>query len=369
VTGGFDRSTGRPRGPGRPAHPTLDSVARAAGVSRQTVSNILNAPHKVNHATRARVEAEIERQGYRPNRSARSLRRRQTGLFGYCVQPPVANAVMDHFIHAVTAAAERHGYHILLFTEAADVQPSMAVYRSLLAQRAVDGFVISDTTVGDERQRWFTEHGVPFAAFGRRWEEPEVGPWVDVDGAAGSAAAVDHVVDLGHRRLAFVGWPEGSGVGDDRADGFGRACRAHGVRDDLIVRGENGLDTGHRLAAGLLALAEPPTAIVCVSDELALGCDLAVREAGLTPGRDVAITGFDDSPAVGLPGVAITSVRQPVDEAGERVVNLLIAALGDRDEPTDPVLLEPELVVRASTYHPDRRTDQQPETARSTRHA
>src|SRR6266508_5954352 len=103
----------------------------------------------------------------------------------------------------------------------------MSVYRSLLAQRAVDGFVISDTGVGDQRQGWFSEHHVPFAAFGRRWAEPEIGPWIDVDGAAGVAATVDHLVRLGHRRLAFVGWPEGSGVGDDRARGFLEAAADH----------------------------------------------------------------------------------------------------------------------------------------------
>ncbi len=332
------------------------SVARAAGVSVQTVSNALNAPHKVHAGTLARVEAEVARQGYRPNRSARSLRIRRAGLLGYCVRHPKehTNALLDRFLHAVARAAEELGYHVLLFTEEPDTDLPMTVYRSLLAQQAVDGFVISDTTVGDPRQAWFTEHHVPFAAFGRRWAEPEIGSWIDVDGAGGVAAAVDHVVQLDHRHLAFVGWPEGSGVGDDRARGFLEAAAAHGLPADVVVRAENSIDNGRRLATELLGLAEPPSAFVCVSDDMALGCDRAVRDHGLAPGRDVAITGFDDTPAAGLPGVALTSIHQPVDEAGEHVVRLLVDQLTDPGAPSEQVLRAPTLIVRASTEHPDR---------------
>ena len=300
------------------------------------------------------MEAEIERQGYRPNRAARSLRRRQTGLLGYCVQQPGGSAVMDRFVHAVTEAAERHGYHILLFTERPDARPSMDAYRALLAQRAVDGFVVSDTTVGDERHDWFRRHAVAFAAFGRRWAEPEIGSWIDVDGAAGVAAAVAHVASLGHRRVAFVGWPTGSGVGDDRCRGFEAAAAAAGLSVAGVARGENTYVDGQRLATAVLDQADPPTALVCVSDEMAFGCDTAVRAAGLEPGRDVALCGFDDTSAAALPPVSLTSVRQPFDTAGEHVVRLLIAALDYRDTPDEHVLLEPELVIRASTDHPDR---------------
>lgn len=350
---GFDRSTRRSRARAHDSspHPTLTSVADAAGVSRQTVSNIFNAPHKVQPATRARVEAEIARQGYRPNRSARSLRLRQSHLLGYCVPPPppAGNPVMDRFLHAVTDAAERRGYHVLLFTQPLDGAGPRSAYEGLLGQRAVDGFVLSDTVVADSRQPWLRQRGIPFAAFGRRFVTPEIGSWVDVDGAAGTAAAVAHVARLGHRRLAFIGWPEGSGVGDDRCRGFLDATTAHAVEVAAVVRSEDGVEHGYRLAAELLARDDAPTAIVCVSDVLALGCDAAVRHRGLTPGRDIAITGFDDSPAAGLPSVALTTVRQPLDVVGEQVVRLLVDRLDHPDAADEQILLEPTLVVRAST--------------------
>ena len=119
----------------------------------------------------------------------------------------------DRFVHAVTDAAERAGYHVLLFTSTAgDVgAASMAGYEGLLGQRAVDGFVLADTTVDDPRQQWLAERGIPFAAFGRRWSDLEVGSWVDIDGAAGIGAVVRHLAERGHRRLGFIGWPAGLG--------------------------------------------------------------------------------------------------------------------------------------------------------------
>ncbi|MBA3289633.1 MAG: LacI family DNA-binding transcriptional regulator [Acidimicrobiia bacterium] len=333
---------------------TLASVAAAAGVSRQTVSNIFNAPHKVQLATRRRVEAEIARQGYRPNRSARSLRIQRSGLVGYCVKPPspAGDPIMDRFVHSLCQAAERDAYHVLLF--AATPDGPMAAYEHLVAQQAVDGFVISDTTVDDARQEWFQRRGVPFAAFGRRWSGPEIGAWIDIDGAAGVAAAVHHLAELGHRRLAFIGWPEGSGVGDDRCRGFREAAVERGLAVAGIAHTVNHYDDGRRAAAELLAQADPPTAVVCVSDELAVGCDTAIRDRDLVPGRDVAVTGFDDTSSAALPTVSLTSVRQPLQEVGDHVVRLLVDALRDPGADPEHVLLVPELVVRHSTDHPDR---------------
>jgi DNA-binding LacI/PurR family transcriptional regulator len=340
-------------------HPTLQSVARAAGVSTQSVSNAFNAPHKLLPATLARIQAEVGRQGYRPDRSARSLRSRRTGLLGFSMPraASASGAVGDRFVHAVTDAAERAGYHVLLFADTGT--SAMAAYQALIAQRAVDGFVLADTTAGDRRQGWLAERNIAFAAFGRRWTDPEVGSWVDVDGAAGIAAIVRHLAEQGHRRLGFVGWPAGSGVGDDRLAGFERATRAAGLDVAGVERGRNDHATGARLTSRLLRRADPPTAVVCVSDDMAIGADAAVRAADLTPGRDVAITGFDDSPAAAVPALSLTSVRQPLDRAGEHVVRLLAACLADRTATAERVLLEPTVVVRASSSprHPITHTD------------
>ncbi|TDE11791.1 LacI family DNA-binding transcriptional regulator [Jiangella asiatica] len=332
---------------------TLESVAAAAGVSRQTVSNVLNAPERVAPQTRQRVQEAIESLRYRPNRSARSLRTRTSRLLGYCVQPApegAINPVLDRFVHALTESAADHGFHVLLFT-APPGAAGLDRYAELLAQRAVDGFVLSDTVVADPRPVWLTEQGVPFVAFGRSWSGPDHGRWVDVDGAAGIVEAVEHVHALGHRRVAFIGWPEGSGVGDDRLAGYLAACSRLGLTP-LVERDEGGVEQGRAIAGALLDDPEPPTALVCVSDLSAYGALRAVAERGLRPGADVAVVGFDDTPAARLPGVELTSVSQPIEEVGRDAVHMLLGALGVVEPPPGPAdhrLLRPTLVVRAST--------------------
>jgi DNA-binding LacI/PurR family transcriptional regulator len=331
--------------------PTMTSVGRAAGVSRQTVWNVLHSPDRVRQETRQRVERAIQQQRYRPNRVARSLRTRATRLLGYCVMPRDGgeiNVVLHRFLRAITRAAEDRGYHVLLFA-AAPGRDGLPTYAELLAERAVDGFVLSDTTVGDPRQRWLVERAVPFVAFGRTWSGAEHGSWVDVDGAAGTAAAVDHLREQGHERIAFVGWPQGSGVGDDRLAGWARACVRHGLPTLLVARCDDSSEAGRGLAAGLLELARPPTAIVCASDVLAMGCLAEVQARGLRPGRDVAVVGFDDTPFARLPGVELSSLEQPVETVGAEVVRLLLDMLSGVALQPRHALLEPSLRVRSSS--------------------
>lgn len=335
--------------------PTLESVAAAAGVSRQTVSNVLNAPERVAPATRARVEAVIESMNYRPNRVARSLRTRATRLLGYQVQPTPAgtlNPVLDRFVHAVTDTAAEHGFHLLVFAATGEAD-GLEQYAELLGQRAVDGFILTDTVVGDPRHAWLAQRRVPYVSFGRTWRDAEPGPWVDVDGAAGTAEAVEHVYALGHRRVAYLGWPEGSGVGDDRLAGYRAACERLGIVP-RVVRAEQSMEQGWEGAATLLAEPHPPTALVCVSDLCAYGALRAVAERGLRPGRDVAVVGFDDTPAAGLPDIELTSVAQPIEAAGRMAVQLLLSRLGvlEPPEPSTSCLLRPSLTVRASTAPP-----------------
>ncbi|MGA8115102.1 MAG: LacI family DNA-binding transcriptional regulator, partial [Actinocatenispora sp.] len=213
------------------AGPTMASIGRSAGVSRQTVWNVLHAPDRVRPETRERVEAAIRQVRYRPNRVARSLRTRTAHLLGYCVLPRGGgdlNPVEDRFLHAVTEAAEARGYHVLLFT-APQGAAGLGGYAELMAEAAVDGFVLSDTIAGDPRQGWLRDRDVPFAAFGRSWSaDDERDAWVDIDNGAGTEAVVTHLHELGHRRIGFVGWPEGSSVGDDRLAGWRRGCARYG---------------------------------------------------------------------------------------------------------------------------------------------
>ncbi|REE57926.1 LacI family transcriptional regulator [Streptomyces sp. 3212.3] len=359
VTAGF-----RDARPASAQSVTISDVAEAAGVSRQTVSNVLNAPDRVRAETRERVSRVIAELGYHPNHMARSLRASSPRMIGCRILPVHAEtvaAIQDRFLHALAEAGQECDHHVLLFT-AADADAETERCTTLWRAGAVSGVVLYDITPDDARVSRLTAAGVPFTAFGRTATSTEQYSWADVDNAAGAAAAIDHLVAAGHRRIGFLGWPEGSSVGDARARGWLTAMDRHGLlagSHRLDVRGADTTSSGTRLMAELLDRPGPPTAVVAATDTLAVGALHAVRDHGLIPGRDVAVVGFDDSPAATALG--LTSVRQPIEEVGRLVMAEMLRLTGrtsgaDGEPPTEPLhlVLTPELVVRASsTPHKD----------------
>jgi DNA-binding LacI/PurR family transcriptional regulator len=341
-------ATQRARAGGR--SPTLLDVAELARVSRQTVSNAVNAPERLHPDTLVRVREAIDLLGYVPNRTARSLRARASRLIGYRVMaqdPSAPSPVLDRFLHTLTEAARLEGYLVVLFTPD-DERDELSTYADLLRTGAVDGFVLSDIERHDERARFLLELGAPFVAFGRT-RLRRAHPWVDVDGAEGVAAAVRHLVGRGHDRIGFIGWPAGSATGDDRLAGWRRALGEAGLPapPSMAVRLPNGVDNGARAAAELLDRRRPPTAVVCVCDVFAVGCLRLARRRGLRPGEDLAVIGFDDSPAAAFVDPPLTTVRQPLDHVARATVRLLTARLAGDHTPASE-LIAPELVVRES---------------------
>jgi len=334
---------------------TIADVAALAGVSRQTVSNLLNAPARVAPPTAQRVRDAIDTLGYRRNRAARNLRERASRLIGFRINAPTGlGNLLDRFLHALADSALVAGYDVLLFTPA-EPDEEFAAYDELIRTGTVDGFVLADLGIGDPRPAWFARRRTPFVCFGRPWgNEHELYAWVDVDGADGTAQAVDYLVSRGHRRIAYLGWPEGTGYGDERAAGWGRAMRRHGLPvADLAAACPDEAGSAAEVAAGLLAQADPPTAFVCGSDTHAVAARMA---SGVdASGRPrVEVVGFDDSPAATLLSPPLSSVRQPLAEVAHHVIDLLLRKLRDPGAPPEGVLLRPELVRRDSTepHHP-----------------
>lgn len=345
--------------PAQAPAPTVADVADTAGVSRQTVSNVVNAPHRVRPETRTRVEEAIAALGYQPNRAARALRVAASRLIGYRVEPvhdeSMAN-IHDRFLHALAEAGREADHHLLLFT-ADDAEDEIAACGRLFRTGGVDGFVIYGIDHGDRRPAALLRLGAPFAAFGRTDHDADH-PWVDVDNAAGTAAAVEHLVARGHRRIGFLGWPEGSAVGDRRAEGWRTTLDKHGLLVDahcLDVRSEDTAAVGAALTAYLLDRAQPPTALVAASDTLAIGAVQTARTRGLVVGRDLAVVGFDDTPIARA--LDLSSVRQPIEAVGRAVMRALLDRLPGAPSTADPAeptgrLLDPVLVVRGSSAAP-----------------
>jgi DNA-binding LacI/PurR family transcriptional regulator len=358
-----------------PDKPTLVSLARELGVSRQTISNALNAPHRVNARTLERVLPAIKESGYRPHVAGRQLRTRRSRNLGMRLFPSVDGingAILDRFLHALTEAAQRDGYRLTLFT-APDDRGEIEAIDELLSVADLDGFVLTSTHHDDARTAWLLEHDVPFVAFGRPWSSEldpfgAAHPWVDVDGGSGTSDATVHLLERGHRHIGFLGWPAGSGVGDDRRTGWRRALDAAGVdpagpepaQHELTLGAQDTVVEGARAARELFARGA--TALVCASDSLAIGAVAAWREGTPDDAAEVPVIGFDDTPVAAALG--LSSVRQPIEQVAEKVLALLLgrlardagsgagtaAAAGTRPAP-EHVLLPASLVLRAPDPH------------------
>ncbi|ROQ78112.1 LacI family transcriptional regulator [Streptomyces sp. NBC_01260] len=333
---------------------TIEDVARSAGVSRQTVSNALNAPHRLRATTLARVTAAIDELGYQPDQSARSLRTGTRKVIGYPApadNPADPNPLMSGFLQALVTAADAVGHRILVF-RSDPRQGSGAVAKSfndLIAARQVDGFVLSDVIHDDPRVDVLTEAGFPFAAFGRTAPgRPQ--NWVDIDSTAATGALVGLLLDQGHRRICYINSAASLPWLADRRAGFLRAAAA--APDgafEVSVPDDEPAALSHAVRR-LLTGPDRPTALVCASDWLALTAYQAVRAAGLTVGGDVAVTGFNDMPLCTLLQPSLTSARLPLAAIARVLVDQLITTVEDpAATPTSGLLLPAEPVVRGST--------------------
>lgn len=322
---------------------TLADVAAHAGVSPQTVSNVINQPELVRSETRARVQHSISQLGYTVNVRARLLRQQRTGTIGIRVRPfdeDRAGVLFDRLLHELSTEAHRYDKHVMLFT-AADEADEVATIRRMAAQSLADEFILTDTHPGDARPAELTASGISFVAFGRPWgalADDLPHPWVDVDGGAGTAAATEALLAAGYQRIGYLGWPEGSPTGDDRRWGWARAMLARGTPAPelaaLAVASEDLVSAAIAVAPRLLD--QHVDAVVCASDSLAVGMITAIG----TTGERLPVTGFDNTPLAA--GFGFSSIDQ---ELGSVARELLAALQRPRSLPGSP-LVTPRLVTR-----------------------
>ncbi|MBO3731517.1 LacI family DNA-binding transcriptional regulator [Glycomyces niveus] len=328
---------------------SMADVADLAGVSAMTVSNVINRPEIVSEATRARVHDAMRELRYRNNLVARSLRLAQPRQIAYALpaQDAVGNQYMDAFVHDLAESCQAVDRNLTLVAER-DTEALLTACEDLYFGQSAAGFVISNLGPDDLRPAGLRKRGIPFAAYGRTGDAfASPWSWVEADAAQGIAMAVDHVADRGHRELAFIGADTGVVTMAQREIGYRDACERRGLTASLgrIVHCGRDLETGVRVAAALLDAPEPPTAIICVSDPLAAGAVIALQSRGLAPGRDVAVTGYDDTTLTSFGAVGISSVRQPSAAIAAALVRLVI----EQPETPEHLLLPPTLVERSST--------------------
>lgn len=331
---------------------TLEEVAKLAGVSRSTVSRVINDSPHVHSDTRKKVWEAIRTSGYQPHAAARSLVTNRTRVISVIIPEAVNKLFSDPFfpllLRGATDACNAQRYHLMLslFTDPADRQE---MYRRVLYSGLVDGVIVASSSLDDPLIRNLKEDRIPFISVGRHPDQDA--SYIDVDNVGGARMATEHLIRLGHRRIATIAGPMDTVAGQDRLTGYRQALetRRIPVPDELIVEGDFAESSGHAAAKQLLPTS--PTAIFAASDMMAIGALKAAREAGLQIPQDMALVGFDDVPLASLIEPALTTVRQPIERLGSMAVEILLDILengGNGGSSTHRVVLPTELVVRAS---------------------
>ncbi|RRS01255.1 LacI family DNA-binding transcriptional regulator [Glycomyces terrestris] len=330
---------------------TLNDIAALAGVSRSAASRALDRKAPVKGPKADRVRQIAAEHGYVPNAWAANLRRQRTGLIGVVVSR-LTDTPMAMIYEAVVEQAAARGYQAAVVSTDDDPRKALERGRLLLAQR-VDGFVLTTarTDGADPFLLELQEQGVPYSLVMRT---DGTGPAALTDDVAGGGLATRHLIEHGHRRIAYVGGPLYASSSQNREAGYRRAMEEAGlpVPPELVHHSDFSIDAGVDVGRRLLALADVPTAVFTANDSLAIGVMFAAQRAGVdVPGR-LSIVGYTDTPIAARLSVPLTSVNVPFDALAADALDLLLADGGDR--PAAPRLSDPSLVVRDSVAAPHR---------------
>lgn len=337
---------------------TLKDIAARLDLSVTTVSRALGGYSDVAAETQQRVLRTAQEMGYHPNVIAQSLQRQRSNTLGFVI-PATRRSLSDPFfldlLSGIGDGVAECGFDLLVSTCEPLSAAEVAVYERLVRGRRVDGIVVARTRRDDQRLSYLVGRGFPVAAFGRTAMELE-SPYIDVDGEGGVSQAMRHLLDRGHRRIAFISPPSYLMFAEHRLAGYRKGLEQSGLAFDpgLVIEGDLSQASGHEVMGNLLALADPPTAVLCGNDLMALGAIHAIQNRGLTAGGDVAVVGFDDIPLAEHSHPPLTTVRQPIYEIGKRLAAMVAGIVVGEDLADRQVLLQPELVIRASSANSER---------------
>jgi LacI family transcriptional regulator len=330
---------------------TLQDIADRLGVSVATVSRALAGYDDVAPATRQRVLQAAQEMGYRPNIIARMLQKQRTDTIGFIIPthgPRFSDPYFSELLTGVGNKAAEQEFDLLVSTRAPGAE-ELKAYERMVMERRVDGLLVVRTRQQDQRIAYLIEQRFPFVAFGRSDLGADF-PYLDVDGETGLRQLTQHLIDLGHRRIAYVSAPLDLMFASHRLEGYKEALVANSIPFDetLIAVGELTERSGYAAGRDFLTQDERPTAIIACNDLMALGVISAAQGLGLTVGHDVAVAGFDDIPLAEHSHPPLTTMRQPIYEIGQRICEMVIRLLQGETLEERHVILEPQLVVRKS---------------------
>ena len=337
----------------------IHEVARRAGVSTATVSRVFSQPNVVAPATRRRVLQAVQRLGYEPNSTAQNLRTLRTGKLLVTV-PDLSNPFFSLILQGIEDAALREGYSVLVGDTQHDEQREER-YALMLRRKEADGLIFLGHRMPHEAESFIRLSALGCAPVVNGCEfSPSLGvPSVHIDNSKAAFEAMDHLYGLGHRRIGIVTGPLVSPLSRDRLSGAtARAKKQKAEREFIVMHGDFSIESGAAAAERLLGRREPPTAIFCFNDEMAMGVVEVARRLGVRVPHQLSVVGFDDIRFARHIDPPLTTIAQPMRQIGEGTVRLLLSILsgGRTAEAPESVTLPHKLVVRESTAPVDRRS-------------
>jgi DNA-binding LacI/PurR family transcriptional regulator len=328
---------------------SIKDIARAANVSHSTVSRALRNSPLVKRETIALVRKIADEKGYRVSAVARSLVNQRTDTIGVVVTS-IANPFVGEVVSGIEEYALAHDYSVILATSDADPARELHAVRSF-HERRVDGILVNSSRVGALYLPLLAEMRVPIVLINNH-HPGEFVYSVTIDNFNGGREATRHLVELGHRRIGYVGDQFGLQSDTERFAGYRQVLEEAdiGFHPELVVHGDGRPEGGLCATARLLDLPEPPTAVFCYNDMQALGALRAARERGLNVPRDLSVVGLDDLYLAAYTDPPLTTVQQPKHQMGRLAVQILLDLLGG-GKPESRITLAGKLIVRQSTAH------------------
>ena len=327
---------------------TLEDIARLSGVSRSTVSRVINSDTKVKEETRLKVLKVIQSINFQPNLAARGLATGRTNVIGVVIPARVSVIFTDpyfpQFIQGVSSACNNRTYSVMLWLAEPEYERHMI--SRILHNGLVDGVVVAKALMNDPIVDSLFESKMPFILIGRH---PTLDVnFIDVDNLQAGRKATLHLLRLGYKRVATITGSQDQIVGYDRYQGYLQAIKEYDrtIRPELVMEGDFTEEGGYNAMSRLIL--QKTDAVFVASDMMAYGAMRAIHEANLRIPEDVAIVGFDDIPASARTSPTLTTVRQPVLQMGSKAVDVLINAIENDIKLTQHVILDTELVVRES---------------------
>lgn len=328
---------------------TLEDIGRLAGVSRSTVSRVINDQTSVSPDVRQRVQAVIRRTGYSPNVAARSLVSGRSGVIGLVIPSRVHSVFEDPYfsrlIQGISAASNR-GHTTLSLFLFQNEEEEIELYPRVVQAGFLDGLIITATRMADPLLARMAIGEIPIVMVGR--PDAEGISYVNADNRGGAVRAATHLSSLGYERIGLIGAPTSTTAGLDRLNGFveGLAMSGRALHPSLRIDGDFSEASGYE--AMLRLIPQRPDAVFVASDTMAIGALRALREHGIEVPQGVALVGFDGLPSSAAANPPLTTVRQPVTETGARAVHMLNDLVNGVVAAPVVEIMPVELVVRES---------------------